>query len=86
MLNHSQVVRPIVGWKLRQAGGLGPDEMARLSYMSVRYLNKVEKGKTYPKGDKILGSSAAAPTASVRRRAWQVAFEAAVTKLVQSNS
>lgn len=60
MLSHSQVVRLIFGLKLRelrQERGFTPAEMARACDVSVSYLNEIEKGKKYPKADKILGLS-----------------------------
>ena len=62
MLNHGQVVRLIFGLKLRelrQERGLSPAELARVCDVSVSYLNEIEKGKKYPKADKILGLSRA---------------------------
>jgi predicted transcriptional regulator/DNA-binding XRE family transcriptional regulator len=60
MLTHSQVVRLIFGLKLRelrQERGLSPAELARSCEVSVSYLNEIEKGKKYPKADKILSFS-----------------------------
>ncbi len=60
MLNHGQVVRLIFGLKLRelrQERGLAPAELARSCDVSVSYLNEIEKGKKYPKADKILSLS-----------------------------
>jgi len=60
MLSHSQVVRLIFGLKLRelrQERGLSPAELARNCEVSVSYLNEIEKGKKYPKADKILSFS-----------------------------
>ena len=57
MLNHGQIVRLIFGLKLRelrQERGLSPAELARTCDLSVSYLNEIEKGKKYPKADKIL--------------------------------
>jgi transcriptional regulator with XRE-family HTH domain len=62
MLNHGQVVRLIFGLKLRelrQERGLAPAELARACDMSISYLNEIEKGKKYPKADKILSLSKA---------------------------
>ena len=62
MLNHGQVVRLIFGLKLRelrQERGLSPAELARVCDVSVSYLNEIEKGKKYPKADKILSISQA---------------------------
>ena len=62
MLNHSQVVRLIFGLKLRelrQERSLSPAELARVCDVSVSYLNEIEKGKKYPKADKILSLSKA---------------------------
>ncbi|GAB2454200.1 hypothetical protein GCM10011375_01560 [Hymenobacter qilianensis] len=60
MLSHGQIVRLIFGLKLRelrQERGLTPAEMARACDVSVSYLNEIEKGKKYPKADKILSLS-----------------------------
>jgi len=60
MLNHGQVVRLIFGLKLRelrQERGLSPAELATACDLSVSYLNEIEKGKKYPKADKILSFS-----------------------------
>ncbi len=60
MLNHGQVVRLIFGLKLRelrQERGLSPAELARGCDVSLSYLNEIEKGKKYPKADKILSFS-----------------------------
>ncbi|MBC8084382.1 MAG: helix-turn-helix domain-containing protein [Hymenobacter sp.] len=60
MLSHGQVVRLIFGLKLRelrQERGFTPAEMARACDVSVSYLNEIEKGKKYPKADKILSLS-----------------------------
>ncbi|MGI4867317.1 MAG: helix-turn-helix domain-containing protein [Janthinobacterium lividum] len=57
MLSHGQVVRLIFGLKLRelrQERGLSPAELARSCDLSISYLNEIEKGKKYPKADKIL--------------------------------
>jgi len=62
MLNHGQVVRLIFGLKLRelrQERSLSPAELARVCDVSVSYLNEIEKGKKYPKADKILNLSQA---------------------------
>ena len=62
MLNHGQVVRLIFGLKLRelrQERGLSPAELARTCDVSVSYLNEIEKGKKYPKAEKILSLSQA---------------------------
>ncbi|TDN36861.1 XRE family transcriptional regulator [Hymenobacter sp. UV11] len=60
MLNHGQVVRLIFGLKLRelrQERGLSPAELAEACDLSVSYLNEIEKGKKYPKANKILSLS-----------------------------
>jgi len=62
MLNHGQVVRVIFGLKLRelrQEQGLSPADLARTCDVSLSYLNEIEKGKKYPKADKILSFSKA---------------------------
>jgi transcriptional regulator with XRE-family HTH domain len=60
MLSHGQIVRLIFGLKLRelrQERGLSPAELARNCDLSISYLNEIEKGKKYPKADKILSLS-----------------------------
>jgi transcriptional regulator with XRE-family HTH domain len=62
MLNHGQVVRVIFGLKLRelrQEQSLSPADLARACDVSLSYLNEIEKGKKYPKADKILSLSKA---------------------------
>mgnify|MGYP000477306736 CR=1 FL=1 len=52
-----QNIRLIFGLKLRQLRqkkGLSPKALSQLSGVSVSYLNEIEKGKKYPKTDKIL--------------------------------
>ena len=47
----------IFGLKLRQLRedrGLGLKELSALAGMSPSYVNEIEKGKKYPKADKIL--------------------------------
>ncbi len=57
MLTHGQIVRLIFGLKLRELRTdrhLTPAELAKACDVSVSYLNEIEKGKKYPKPDKIL--------------------------------
>ncbi|UYZ59252.1 helix-turn-helix domain-containing protein [Hymenobacter latericus] len=57
MLTHAQVVRLIFGLKLRQLRqerGLTPAALSQAVDVSVSYLNEIEKGKKYPKADKIM--------------------------------
>ncbi len=56
MAARTQNDRIIFGLKikqLRQAVGLSFAELAEQTGMSVSYLNEIEKGKKYPKEDKI---------------------------------
>ena len=56
MSNKTQNERIIFGLKvkqLRQEKGLSFADMAKRSNMSISYLNEIEKGKKYPKEDKI---------------------------------
>ena len=51
-------LRFILGLKLknlRQAGGLSLKQLAATSGMSISYLSEIEKGKKYPKPEKLLG-------------------------------
>ncbi len=62
MLTHGQIVRLIFGLKLRELRTehhLTPAELAKACDVSVSYLNEIEKGKKYPKPDKILTMSRA---------------------------
>ncbi|WP_400193846.1 helix-turn-helix domain-containing protein [Hymenobacter sp. B81] len=57
MLTQTQVVRLIFGLKLRQLRqeqSFTPAALAQAVDVSVSYLNEIEKGKKYPKADKIL--------------------------------
>jgi transcriptional regulator with XRE-family HTH domain len=52
----SQNAKIIFGLKvkqLRQGKGLSFSDLAKAANMSVSYLNEIEKGKKYPKADKI---------------------------------
>ncbi|GAA4375344.1 helix-turn-helix domain-containing protein [Hymenobacter koreensis] len=62
MITQAQVVRLIFGLKLRQLRqerGFTPAALAQAVEVSVSYLNEIEKGKKYPKADKILAFSRA---------------------------
>ena len=57
MLLDQESLRFIFGLKLRgfrQAKGLSLKNLARSSGLSPSYINEIEKGKKYPKSDKIL--------------------------------
>ncbi len=61
----TQYDRIIFGLKvkqLRQLGGLSFAELAEQTGMSVSYLNEIEKGKKYPKEDKVLALAQALGT------------------------
>ncbi len=72
--------------QLRQATGLSFKELSEKTGMSVSYLNEIEKGKKYPKEDKI-NSLAAALNVSVRELTSQELHEgmAPVADLLKSN-
>lgn len=56
MSSKTQYERIIFGLKvkqLRQEKGLSFADLSKQTQMSVSYLNEIEKGKKYPKGDKI---------------------------------
>ena len=56
MLTDDQTIRLIFGFKvryLRQRKGLSYQELAQVTGLSTSYLNDIEKGKRYPKPDKI---------------------------------
>ncbi|MEE8433622.1 MAG: helix-turn-helix transcriptional regulator, partial [bacterium] len=47
----------IFGLKLRQlreVRGLGLKELSKLAHISPSYMTEIEKGKKYPKADKIM--------------------------------
>ncbi len=56
MLDESRIIRLIFAFKiryLRQQKGFAYQELAKLTGLSTSYLNDIEKGKRYPKPDKI---------------------------------
>jgi len=60
--NLEENIRLIFGLKIKQLRNdkkLSLQELAQKSNLSVSYLNEIEKGKKYPKSDKILALSAA---------------------------
>ena len=62
MLTNERNIRLIFGLKvkqLRQGKGLSFKELSKESGMSVSYLNEIEKGKKYPKTEKIISLSKA---------------------------
>ncbi|MBI1191875.1 MAG: helix-turn-helix domain-containing protein [Bacteroidetes bacterium] len=62
MIPHKHVIRLIFGLKvreLRKQKGLSFAELSQASGLSVSYLNEIERGKKYPKADKILALSEA---------------------------
>ncbi len=62
MTLNSEKVRLIFGLKLkhlRQEKGVSLSELAAQSGLSVSYLNEIEKGKKYPKAEKIVALAAA---------------------------
>ena len=57
MVPNKQLIRLIFGMKireLRKQRGLSFAELSRQSGLSVSYLNEIERGKKYPKSDKIM--------------------------------
>ncbi|MEO1410763.1 MAG: helix-turn-helix domain-containing protein [Bacteroidota bacterium] len=56
MLSEEKIIRLILGFKvrhLRQQKGLSYQELSTTTKLSTSYLNDIEKGKRYPKPDKI---------------------------------
>ncbi|NNF34628.1 MAG: helix-turn-helix domain-containing protein [Saprospiraceae bacterium] len=56
MLNEDKIIRLIFGFKvhyLRRQKGYSYQELADLTRLSTSYLNDIEKGKRYPKPDKV---------------------------------
>ena len=56
MLSESEVIKLLFGFKLkylRQEQGLGLEELAARTGLSKSYIHDIEKGKKYPKVDKI---------------------------------
>jgi len=89
MSARTQYDRIIFGLKvkqLRQAMGLSFAELAEQTGMSVSYLNEIEKGKKYPKADKVdvlakaLGGSVAKLTSGELDKSLEP-----VSELLQSN-
>lgn len=57
MLSAGQSVKFIFGYKLRQLRqqkGLSFAELSEITGLSISFLNEIEKGKKYPKADKIM--------------------------------
>ncbi len=62
MVNRGVDIRQILGLKVRELRNkklLSFQELSKLTGLSVSYLNEIEKGKKYPKGDKIIQLAAA---------------------------
>ncbi len=62
MLTNNQIIRLIFGFKvryLRQQKNLSYQELADQTGLSTSYLNDIEKGKRYPKPDKITAIASA---------------------------
>lgn len=56
VISDNQIIRLILGFKvryLRQRAGLSYQELAEKTKLSTSYLSDIEKGKRYPKPDKI---------------------------------
>lgn len=56
MLSEAEIIKLVFGFKLkhlRQERGLGLEDLARQTGLSKSYLHDLEKGKKYPKVDKI---------------------------------
>src|SRR3972149_1787172 len=57
MITQNQIIGLIFGLKikqLRQKNGFSPAELSKKCGLSISYLNEIEKGKKYPKADKII--------------------------------
>ena len=62
MASKTQTDKIILGVKVRQArqeAGFSLSQLSKTAKMSVSYLNEIEKGKKYPKPDKLEGLAAA---------------------------
>jgi XRE family transcriptional regulator, fatty acid utilization regulator len=62
MSNHQKIIFGLKVKQLRTARSMSFAELALASGMSISYLNEIEKGKKYPKDDKILTLAAALGT------------------------
>ena len=72
--------------QLRQEAGLSFSELSKHSGMSLSYLNEIEKGKKFPKADKIARLAKALGTTSAALMDGQLGRHLApVTQLLQSN-
>jgi hypothetical protein len=72
--------------QLRQDKGLSFADLAKTSGMSVSYLNEIEKGKKFPKDDKIAALAIALETDEQQLRSMEMgAHLAPVAELLQSN-
>ena len=50
---HQRIIFGLKVKQLRQDKGLSFAELAKATGMSVSYLNEIEKGKKFPKDDKV---------------------------------
>lgn len=72
--------------QLRQAQGLSFSELSKMSGMSLSYLNEIEKGKKFPKQDKVTNLAKALGTTSGELTDGKLGRNLApVTQLLQSN-
>ena len=72
--------------QLRQEQGLSFSELSKASGMSLSYLNEIEKGKKFPKADKVANLAAALNTTAEDLTDNQLGRNLApVTQLLQSN-
>lgn len=83
---HQRIIFGLKVKQLRQEKGLSFAELAKATGMSVSYLNEIEKGKKFPKDDKVTALALALEADEQQLRSSEMGARLApVTELLQSN-
>lgn len=83
---HQRIIFGLKIKQLRTARGLSFADMAQATNMSISYLNEIEKGKKFPKPDKITALAATLSTTEEALLSNEMGPQLApVTELLQSN-
>lgn len=83
---HQRIIFGLKVKQLRQKKGMSFAELAKATGMSVSYLNEIEKGKKFPKDDKVTVLAAALEVDEEKLRSLEMGAQLApVSELLQSN-